>query len=241
MCNYEDYIKANVFKILSGVDVTLKVERKNGFNYLSWADAWCELKRLFPDATSTVYENKDGWNYHTDGRTAWVKVGVTIKGLEHIEYLPVMDYRNNSIPLDKITSFDVNKAIQRAIAKAVARHGLGLSIFAKEDLPQEDPSVQPPRTKSNVVKPASKRVEQTIEKKFICNDCKNSITEHQGVSAEAIANATKKKYGVMLCKACADNRRLGQEEQKMSPVEEAYLQTVMNEPEDEGELPFDIC
>jgi hypothetical protein len=65
-----------------------------------------------------------------------VKTGVTIEGLEHIEYLPVMDYRNVSIPLDKITSMDMNKAIQRSLTKAAARHGLGLYIYAGEDLPE---------------------------------------------------------------------------------------------------------
>ena len=75
-------------------------------------------------------------NYHTDGRTCWVKTGVTINGLEHIEYLPVMDYANKSIPVERVTSFDVNKAIQRSLTKAVARHGLGLYIYAGEDLPE---------------------------------------------------------------------------------------------------------
>jgi hypothetical protein len=95
------------------------------------------VKELYPDATYTVYENKEGWNYHTDGKTCWVKTGVTINGLEHVEMLPVMDYRNSSIPADKVTSFDVNKAIQRSLTKACARHGLGLYIYAGEDLPEE--------------------------------------------------------------------------------------------------------
>ena len=76
-----------------------------------------------------------GRNFHTDGRTCWVKTGVCVEGIEHIEYLPVMDFRNASILLDKVTSFDVNKAIQRSLTKAVARHGLGLYIYAGEDLP----------------------------------------------------------------------------------------------------------
>lgn len=52
--------------------------------------------------------------------------------------LPVMDFKNRSIPLEQITSFDVNKAIQRSLTKAVARHGLGLYIYAGEDLPETD-------------------------------------------------------------------------------------------------------
>lgn len=126
----------SLFEKLNAVNVNDKTEQKNGLTYLSWAWAWGELKKACPDATYTVYENANGWNYHTDGRTAWVKTGVTADGIEHIEYLPIMDYRNRSIPLEAITSFDVNKAIQRSLTKAVARHGLGLYIYAGEDLPE---------------------------------------------------------------------------------------------------------
>lgn len=127
----------SVFKVLNAINCNEHVEQKNGLTYLSWAWAWAKVKELYPDATYTVYENKDGLNYHTDGKTCWVKTGVTINGLEHIEMLPVMDYRNSSIPADKVTSFDVNKAIQRSLTKACARHGLGLYIYAGEDLPEE--------------------------------------------------------------------------------------------------------
>ena len=128
----------NYFKLLNDINVNDKTEKKKDLTYLSWAWAWGEVKKLFPDTTYTVYENSEGWNYFTDGRTCWVKTGVTVQGIEHIEYLPVMDYRNVSIPADKVTSFDVNKAIQRSLTKAVARHGLGLYIYAGEDLPEEE-------------------------------------------------------------------------------------------------------
>ena len=124
------------FAKLNSIDVSKHTEKKNGLTYLSWAWAWGELKKVCPNAKYTVYENKDGWNYHTDGRTCWVKTGVTIDDLEYIEYLPVMDFRNRSIPADMVTSFDVNKTIQRSLTKAVARHGLGLCIYAGEDLPE---------------------------------------------------------------------------------------------------------
>ena len=126
----------SVFSTLNDINVNGHVEKKNGLSYLSWAWAWAEVKKAFPDATYTIYENKDGLFYHTDGKTAWVKTGVTISGLEHIEYLPVMDMRNKSIPVENVTSFDVNKAIQRSLTKACARHGLGLYIYAGEDLPE---------------------------------------------------------------------------------------------------------
>ena len=126
-----------IYSILSKVNVNDKTESKNGLTYLSWAWAWGVLKEKFPTATYTVYENPQGWNYFTDGKTCWVKTGVSVEGLEHIEYLPVMDFRNKSISLEQITSFDVNKAIQRSLTKAISRHGLGLYIFAGEDLPED--------------------------------------------------------------------------------------------------------
>ena len=131
-------MEKNYFVELNNINVSDKVEKKNDLSYLSWAWAWGELKKLHPTATYTIYENADGLFYHTDGKTAWVKTGVTVDGLEHIEYLPVMDFRNKSIPVENITSTDVNKAIQRSLTKAVARHGLGLYIYAGEDLPEEE-------------------------------------------------------------------------------------------------------
>ena len=128
----------NYFNDLYAVNVNGHTEKKNGLTYLSWAWAWGEIKKKHPDATYTVYENADGWNYHTDGRTCWVKTGVTVNGIEHIEYLPVMDYKNKSISTENVTSFDVNKAIQCSLTKACARHGLGLYIYAGEDLPEEE-------------------------------------------------------------------------------------------------------
>lgn len=125
----------SVFATLSTIDCAGRIEKKNNLSYLSWAWAWQILKEKYPSATYTIYENKDGLNYHTDGHTCWVKTGVTVEGIEHIEYLPIMDFRNASIPVGKVTSFDVNKAIQRSLTKAVARHGLGLYIYAGEDIP----------------------------------------------------------------------------------------------------------
>lgn len=128
-------MEKSVFEVLNAIDCSEHIEKKNGLTYLSWAWAWQILKKHYPASTYTIYEDAQGRNFHTDGRTCWVKTGVTVEGIEHIEYLPVMDFRNASILLDKVTSFDVNKAIQRSLTKAVARHGLGLYIYAGEDLP----------------------------------------------------------------------------------------------------------
>lgn len=132
-------VKDSVFGTLAAVNCNEHIEKKNNgkveLSYLSWAWAWHYIKSRYPNAYYTIYERQDGVPYWTDGRTAWVKTGVTIEGMEHIEYLPIMDYRNVSIPLEKITSMDMNKAIQRSLTKAAARHGLGLYIYAGEDIP----------------------------------------------------------------------------------------------------------
>lgn len=149
----------NSFEILNSIDFKDKIKQKIGLNYLSWAYAWGELKKNFPDAYYTIYDRKvvevveetiedngviqkrrsestNSVPYFTDGRTAYVKVGVTINDVEYVELLPVMDAKNNAVPISVITMTAVNKSIQRAFVKACARHGLGLYIYAGEDLPE---------------------------------------------------------------------------------------------------------
>jgi hypothetical protein len=123
------------FKKLSAINIKDLIAKKGKHSYLSWASAWSLIKEEFPTTQRLVYENEHtGLNYFTDGTSAYVKVGITIDGLEHIDYLPIMDYRNQSIKIDKVTSMDVNTAIQRSTAKAIAMHGLGLSLWIGEDL-----------------------------------------------------------------------------------------------------------
>lgn len=157
--------KENTFKTLFDINVSDKIKSKIGLSYLSWAYAWGELKKAYPDAFWTVYSREikststktireqDGTEivtvteesnevpYFTDGKTCYVKVGVTINDHEEVEMLPVMDNKNNAVPLVSITMTAVNKAIQRAFVKACARHGLGLYVYAGEDLPEVDKKV----------------------------------------------------------------------------------------------------
>lgn len=127
----------SVYETLSSISVKEKIERKGNLDYLSWANAWAMLKTAYPEAQRKVYEHDHtGFNYFTDGKSAYVKVGIIINNLEHIDYLPVMDFRNNAIPIEKITAMDVNKTIQRSTAKAIAMHGLGLSLWTGEDIPE---------------------------------------------------------------------------------------------------------
>jgi hypothetical protein len=127
----------SVFKKLSGIDVKSKIEKKGNSEYLSWSNAWGMAKAEFPDMQRVIYEDPNtGLNYFNDGKSGYVKVGIVINGLEHIDYLPIMDFRNQSLPIEKISSMDVNKSIQRSTAKAIAMQGLGLSLWSGEDLVQ---------------------------------------------------------------------------------------------------------
>lgn len=173
-----------VFETLNAINVNGKVETKGRMKYLSWAYAWGELKKRFPNAKYTVYENVDGWNYHHDGRTAWVKTGVTIDDIEYIEYLPVMDNMNRSIPMAKITSFDVNKRIQRSLTKRIRRHGLGLYIYAGEDIPDDvstdaekaaDGSKQAKKENNTSER---EQASQDVKTGFICETCKKEVREN---------------------------------------------------------------
>lgn len=180
-------METNYFRELNSIDCSDKIEKKNGLSYLAWAFAWGEVKKRYPDATYTIYENEAGWFYHTDGQSCWVKTGVTVNGIEHIEYLPVMDNKNQSIPQSKVTSFDVNKAIQRSLTKACARHGLGLYIYAGEDLPED-----------------AERAPEPVE---FCTDCKKQIVSIKKRNSEnwpvnEIVTYSSMRFGRQLCPDC---------------------------------------
>ena len=140
-------VEKSVFQTLYDINVNDKVKQKNGLNYISWADSLAEIKKVYPDATYKVYEQiidasdnltKATRPWFDDGKSGWVKVSVTIDGKEAIEYYPIMDFKNKAIPAENITSTDANKAIQRGLTKAAARHGLGLYIYSGEDIPEEE-------------------------------------------------------------------------------------------------------
>ena len=192
----------NYFERLNSINVNDKTEKKNGLTYLSWAWAWGEAKKLYPDSNYTIYENANGLFYHTDGKTCWVKTGVTVNGIEHIEYLPVMDYKNQSIPLERVTSFDVNKAIQRSLTKAVARHGLGLYIYAGEDLPEDEKPKQEPPNEQEPPKEFTKVKSLSVCE--LCGEKIKGVRRKDGtiVTADEMAAQTKERYGKAVCMDC---------------------------------------
>lgn len=117
------------FEELRGIDVSAHIEKKNGLSYLSWA--WAIDQLLLKDPSAT-------WEFHEPtevGATFMVWVSVTAFGKTNKFPLPVMDHRNKAIP--NPDAFQLNTAYMRCLAKCIATHGLGLYIYAGEDLPEE--------------------------------------------------------------------------------------------------------
>lgn len=122
-------------------NVNEHVEKKNGLSYLSWAWAWAEVLKVDNQAWFDVHEwmDEEGCTrpcMYLRDQTAMVKVSVYVNEIKRTCVLPVMDHRNKAI--ENPNAFQVNTAIMRCLAKAIAMHGLGLYIYAGEDLPMEE-------------------------------------------------------------------------------------------------------
>lgn len=121
-------------KELLAINVNENTEKKGGLTYLSWAWAWAEVLKIDPKARYEVRTFNGVPACFLPGDTALVCVEVVCNGLARECWLPVMDNRNKSIKLPD--SFAINTAIMRCMTKAVSLHGLGLYLYAGEDLPQ---------------------------------------------------------------------------------------------------------
>jgi hypothetical protein len=118
------------------VNVNDHTEKKGSLTYLSWAWAWAEVLKIDPAARYTVHEFDGLPLVYLKDTTAMVKVSVEIKGDIKTCLLPVLDHRNK--PIQNPDSFAVNTSIMRCLAKCIALHGLGLYIYAGEDLPESE-------------------------------------------------------------------------------------------------------
>ena len=133
--------RENTFEILNKVDVSQFTKKKGKFSYLSWCFAVQELLRVCPEATWEVhtFKNTDDIEqpYMKTDTGYFVQVTVSVDSVDRTQVHPVLDNKNQSI--DNPNAFQINTSIQRCLAKAIALHGLGLYIFAGEDLPESDP------------------------------------------------------------------------------------------------------
>jgi len=164
----------SMFEILNAKDVSSYTEKKNGLTYLSWANAWAEFKKVYPDATYEIWRDEQGRPYIGDNDLGYmVFTSVTVGDLTHSMWLPVMDNKNNAMKnvkykitkgrytadVEPATMFDVNTAIMRCLTKNLAMFGLGLYIYAGEDLPEEVSESAP---KAITKRAPSNRTEQTV-------------------------------------------------------------------------------
>ena len=128
----------NIFKTLSALNVNEHVEQKGKFSYLSWTWAVSELRKAAPDATWEVVKF-NGVPFCKTECGYFVEVAVTVEGITLSQIHPVLDNNNKTIPAPN--AFQINTSIQRCLVKAIALHGLGLYVYAGEDLPDIDDAV----------------------------------------------------------------------------------------------------
>ena len=144
--------KKTVFEDLYSVNVNSYTEDREGLTYLSWANAFAEVKKRYPDMTYEI-EKFNGLPYAFDELTGYmVYTNVTIEGITHEMWLPVLDSKNKAMKaepytyttkngektVEAATMFDINKTIMRCLTKNLAMFGLGLYIYAGEDLPETE-------------------------------------------------------------------------------------------------------
>ncbi len=200
----------NIFEKLFKINVNNYTEKKDGLTYLSWTYAWAEVKKIYPSAEYKirlfgeeqlpyVYDKNTGYMVFTD---------VTIEGITHTMWLPVMNSANKAmksepytydtkykkgIKVEAATMFDINKTIMRCLVKNLAMFGLGLYIYAGEDLPEQK---------------SEQKVEQIQDQKYYCTDCGAEFKgfTHSGktYTAEQAYHMAEKKSedGKARCKAC---------------------------------------
>ena len=207
----------NYVKKLSQIDVKDHIEKKNGLSYLKWMWAWQIVKQEYIESSYKVYEDEHGNNYFTDGRTCWVKCEVKLVTYDDdgnriedpvIEMLPVMDFKNRAIPLEQVTSTDVNKSIQRCLTKCIARLGLGWQLYVGSD---------------DVIEPEADRQERMGKIRELQRDvvsmAKNLTTKMTDVQKkEFVETVVKATIGTTNPLKCEDEELLEELKEKISKL-----------------------
>lgn len=171
MCKFEEIYSMNVND---------KVEKKGQLSYLSWAWAWAELKKKYPKATYSV-DRFDGTYCTGNEKLGWmVRTEVFADDLTYEMWLPIMDMRNNAILSPKMT--DVNKTIMRCLTKNLAMFGLGLYIYAGEDLPEDVDGDSEGETKTKTIQNKPKTPPKTNDKpKVVETISRSELVQKYGV------------------------------------------------------------
>lgn len=173
------------------IDVSQMTEKKNNLTYLSWANAWKEFKKIFPEAKYEIIKDENGRCWFGDDEHGYVVyTTVTVGELTYEMWLPVMDYRNKSIL--KPTTFDINKAVMRCLTKNLAMFGLGLYIYAGEDLPEEE---KPKDEKS---------IDETkYNINILCKNCGKPIEKLKKKDGTVLTSKQVSEVTGGLCRNCA--------------------------------------
>jgi Protein of unknown function (DUF1071) len=170
-------------------NVNNHTEKKNGLTYLSWAWAWAEVLMADPKASFKVEMFGDKCFMDING-TSMVWVTVTMFDKPITCQLPVMDYRNKAIP--NPDAFQVNTAIMRCLTKAIGLHGLGLYIYAGEDLPDDNgQNDQTKKTTVNTPMPKKEEVGLTDDEISHITDMAQAIKETDAVSGVDLIEQAK--------------------------------------------------
>jgi hypothetical protein len=202
-------MEKTTFEKLSAINVNDKVEKKSGLTYLSWAWAWSETKKACPDATykigATDYDEALGFMCHTE---------VTIAGETLEMWLPVMDGANKSMKkesytyqtrygeksVEAATTFDLNKTIMRCLVKNLAMFGMGIYIYAGEDLPDSETTVAVAAAKPNEDNAASINIVKELSdlKKGTDNwdNVVKYVTANKQLGVEKIGQQLSRKYKI---------------------------------------------
>ena len=191
-------MEKDVFNELNAVNVNEWVEKKSTgsttLSYLSWANAWKEVKKRYPDANYEIVKFENGLPYCYDENTGYmVYTKVTIQGVTHEMWLCAMDSRNkallshpyevktkyNAFTVEKCTMFDINKTIMRCLTKNLAMFGLGLYLYAGEDIPQDEK--EETKSSKQSAKTEEKPVPPSAEDLKKAEDMKSNLLDYEDI------------------------------------------------------------
>lgn len=173
---------SNYFSDLNTIDVNKHTDKKGKFTYLSWAFAWGELKKRYPSAKFTVERFGDK-PYLENELGYMVFTTVTVDDVTHEMWLPVMNYRNQAIQKGQADMMDINKTIMRCLVKNIGMHGLGLYLYAGEDLPEKtDGTNKPKKTNKPKVSNDNKKYQGMVTEYF------NELVQEVGSNEKVYEN-----------------------------------------------------
>lgn len=184
----------SIYSQLASIDVSGKTEKKGKFTYLSWTYAVDQLLQVYPEAKMEVSTNPDGLPFFSSGNGVFVHCKVTVDGVTREQWHPVMDFKNKSVASPD--ACQIHTSIQRCMTKAIAMHGLGLNIYAGEDLPlveaDEDPE-DPPSTANGKSKSKPTTKKSSTDKKKV--EAETKTNGSQGLTKDEILEALRGAVG----------------------------------------------